>query len=140
MLLTRPRLDGRPVSRQRCSRWIEIEQGPLCGPVPPSTPRTPAPNRVPRLAPALEVLEAAKRLPDSSGHVFRSANERELSNATMGKLPCESGFGGVLHGFREWCGELRRVTTGDRQAFAVLVSSVKGERRLTDPRALLARP
>ena len=66
-------------------------------------------HRVPLSAAALEVLTAARRLPEGAGLIFPSTNGREISNATMGKLLRENGIDAVPHGFRssvrDWCGE-----------------------------------
>ena len=67
------------------------------------------PHRVPLSSAALNVLTAAKRLPASAGLIFPSANGRQISNATMGKLLRPNGIDAVPHGFRssfrDWCGE-----------------------------------
>ena len=77
--------------------------------VPAERAKNARPHRVPLSAAALDVLTAAKRHPDSSGLVFPSANGREISNATMGKLLRENGIDAVLHrfrsSFRDWCGK-----------------------------------
>ena len=66
-------------------------------------------HRVPLSAAALEVLGAARRLPDTSGLVLPSPTGRELSNATVSKLVRERGINAVPRGFRssfrDWCGE-----------------------------------
>ena len=94
----------------RGARWTESRQGHAAlWTVPAERAKNRRPHRVPLSAAALEVLTAAKRLPDSSGLIFPSANGREISNATMGKLLRENGIDAVPHGFRssfrDWCGE-----------------------------------
>ena len=82
---------------------------PNCGQSPPSAPSRAAPNSVPLSAPALDVLAAARTLPDSSGLVFPSPTGRQLSDSTISKLVCENGIDAVPLGFRssfrDWCGE-----------------------------------
>ena len=55
------------------------------------------------------MLNAAKNLPASAGLIFPSANGRQFSNATMGKLLRQNDIDAVPHGFRssfrDWCGE-----------------------------------
>ena len=93
----------------RGARWNEIDKNAALWTVPAERAKNARPHRVPLSSAALEVLTAAKRLPDSARLVFPSANGREISNATMGKLLRENGIDAVPHGFRssfrDWCGE-----------------------------------
>ena len=93
----------------RGARWTEIDQGTALWTVPAGRAKNARPHRVPLSAPALDMLTAARKLPRSAGLVFPSANGREISNATMGKLLRENGIDAVPHGFRSsfryWCDE-----------------------------------
>ena len=93
----------------RGARWNEIDKNAALWTVPAERAKNARPHRVPLSSAALEVLTAAKRLPDSARLLFPSANGREISNATMGKLLRENGIDAVPHGFRssfrDWCGE-----------------------------------
>ena len=93
----------------RGARWDEIDTDAALWTVLAERAKNARPHRVPLSTAALEVLTAAKRLPDGSGLVFPSTNGREISNATMGKLLRENGIDAVPHGFRssfrDWCGE-----------------------------------
>lgn len=93
----------------RGAQWDEIDNSAALWTVPAESAKTPRPHRVPLSAAALDVLKAAKRLPDSAGLIFPSANGKQISNATMGKLLRENGIDAVPHGFRssfrDWCGE-----------------------------------
>lgn len=93
----------------RGAQWDEIDNSAALWTVPAESAKTPRPHRVPLSAAALDVLTAAKRLPRSAGLIFPSANGKQISNATMGKLLRETGIDAVPHGFRssfrDWCGE-----------------------------------
>ena len=93
----------------RGATWDQIDQGAALWTVPAERAKNARPHRVPLSAAALDVLTAAKSLPTSSGLIFPSANGRQVSNATMGKLLRQNGIDAVPHGFRssfrDWCGE-----------------------------------
>ena len=79
----------------RGARRDEIDQGGTLWTVPAERAKNARPHRVPLSAAALQVLTAARTLPKDSGLIFRSANGREISNATMGKLLRENGIDAV---------------------------------------------
>ena len=93
----------------RGARWDQVDEGAALWTVPAERAKNARPHRVPLSAATLDVLAAAKRLPTSSGLIFPSANGRQISNATMGKLLRQNGIDAVPHGFRssfrDWCGE-----------------------------------
>ncbi len=93
----------------RGARWDEIDEGAALWTVPAERAKNTRPHRVPLSAQALHLLTAAHELPTGPRLVFPSANGREISNATMGKLLRENGIDAVPHGFRssfrDWCGE-----------------------------------
>ena len=93
----------------RGARWDQVDERAALWTVPAERAKNARPHRVPLSAAALDVLAAAKRPPDSAGLIFPSANGRQISNATMGKLLRQNGIDAVPHGFRssfrDWCGE-----------------------------------
>ena len=93
----------------RGAHWDEINRNAKLWTVPAERAKNGRPHSVPLSAPALDVLSAARRLPDSSGLVFPSPTGRELSDSTVSKLVRENGIDAVPHGFRssfrDWCGE-----------------------------------
>ena len=93
----------------RGARWDQVDERAALWTVPAERAKNARPHRVPLSAAALDVLTAAKSLPASAGLIFPSANGRQISNATMGKLLRQNGIDAVPHGFRssfrDWCGE-----------------------------------
>ena len=93
----------------RGARWDEIDENAALWIVPAERAKNARPHRVPLSAPALDVLKAARTLPDSSGLIFPSPTGRALSDSTLSKLVRENGINAVPHGFRssfrDWCGE-----------------------------------
>ena len=93
----------------RGARWDEIDTDAALWTVPAERAKNRRPHRVPLSTAALQVLTAARDLPDSSELIFPSANGQEIPNATMGKLLREYGIDAVPHGFRssfrDCCGE-----------------------------------
>ena len=93
----------------RGARWDQIDERAALWTVPAERAKNARAHRVPLSVAALDVLAAAKRLPASAGLVYPSANGRQISNATMGKLLRQNGIDAVPHGFRssfrDWCGE-----------------------------------
>ena len=93
----------------RGARWDQVDEGATLWTMPAERAKNARPHRVPLSSAALNVLTAAKRLPASAGLIFPSANGRQISNATMGKLLRPNGIDAVPHGFRssfrDWCGE-----------------------------------
>ena len=96
-------------SEVRGARWHEIDHNAKLWTVPAERAKNARPHRVPLSAPALDVLKAARTLPDSSGLIFPSPTGRALSDSTLSKLVRENGINAVPHGFRssfrDWCGE-----------------------------------
>ena len=93
----------------RGATWDQIDERAALWTVPAERAKNARAHRVPLSAAALDVLTAAKSLPASAGLIFPSANGRQISNATMGKLLRQNSIDAVPHGFRssfrDWCGE-----------------------------------
>ena len=109
MLSTRPKHHGAPSHVGAAPAGTKSTSGGALWTVPVDRDKNTLPHRVRLSSAAPAVLTAANRLPDSAGLVFPSANGRETSNATMGKLLRENGIDAIPHGFRssfrDWCGK-----------------------------------
>ena len=93
-----------------------------------------AEHRVPLSAPALEVLEQARALNDSSALIFPSPirRGRELSNMTLTKVLRDTGLAerATVHGFRssfrDWCADTGKAREVAEAALAHTVGGVEG--------------
>ncbi|OJU12277.1 MAG: integrase [Alphaproteobacteria bacterium 64-11] len=84
----------------RFAAWTEIDLDSATWELPAERMKMKRPHRVPLSRRAVEILEGADRLRDSSGLVFPSVRGKPLSDMTLSKLVKELGFDADVHGFR----------------------------------------
>ena len=125
----------------RSARWDEIDLEAAIWTIPAERQKSGREHRVPLSGMALEVLEQAAALRDSSGLVFPSSTGRLTGDTTLRKLFRSLDIGMVPHGFRSifrsWCGDSGEPRELAEMALAHQIgSSVEQSYNRTD---LLAR-
>ena len=120
----------------RGARWSEIDRDDAVWTIPGDRAKTNRPHRVPLSPEAFAVLEQAEALANSSGLIFPSPTERQLSNATMGKLLADLDIPAVPHGFRSsfrsWAAEQGVPREVAEQMLGHAVRGVEGAYQRSD--------
>ena len=120
----------------RGARWSEIDRDAAVWTIPGDRAKTGRPHRVPLSPEAFAVLEQAEALANSSDLIFPSPTERQLSNATMGKLLGDLDIPAVPHGFRSsfrsWAAEQGFPREVAEQVLGHAVRGVEGAYQRSD--------
>ena len=102
-------LTGSRSGEARGARWEEINIDAKTLTVPASRMKAKKAHTVPLSTLALEVLNEARLISDSSGLVFPSITGKQLSDSTLSKQLRDQGIDGTPHGMRtalrSWCAE-----------------------------------
>ena len=111
----------------RLARWDEIDVETATWTIPGTRMKTGREHRVPLSPRALEILEQAGTVADSSGLIFPSVRGKELSDNTLSKLFRELGIKCVPHGlrssFRDWAAE---CSSAPREIAELCLAHIEG--------------
>ena len=122
-------LCGARSGEARHARWEEIDFDTATWTIPAERMKSKRIHRVPLSKQAINLLNEARRLPESCGLVFPSPTSRALSNSTLSKLCRELDLKCVPHGmrssFRDWCAE---CTTAPREVSELALAHVNSNR------------
>ena len=117
--------------RVRLATWDEFDLEEVVWTVPGERMKAKREHRVPLSGRALEVLNEARALSDTSGLVFPSPMGKVLSDSPLSKLLRELDIAAVPHGFRssfrDWAAECTNAPRAVMEAaLALVVGGVEG--------------